>query len=223
EVLAEIAAGDGAAATEAPEAGDAEAPAAGDGATGDGARGEIVDIVTPGAGESVTEGTLLEWHVAEGDSVRADQTVCEISTDKVDVELPAPRAGTITELLAAEGDTVTVGQVVARMRSGAGAPATGTGATSGNGGAAVGDGGSAAAGTAPADVLSRGGQADQAVAPISPVARRMAAAEGVDVSALRGSGPQGRITKADVEAARYGRSGAYSLGRLCAGAVYSSP
>ncbi len=133
-VLAEIAPGDGAAtaaaggngATTAEEhdAGAAEAPEA---------QGEIVDIVTPGAGESVTEGTLLEWHVAEGDSVRVDQTICEISTDKVDVELPAPGAGTITELLAAEGDTVTVGQVIARMRAGASAPAQDTPGPSGNG------------------------------------------------------------------------------------------
>ena len=86
--------------------------------------GEVIDIVTPGAGESVTEGTLLEWHVEVGASVADGDTIVEISTDKVDVELPAPAAGEITELLAAEGETVTVGQVIARMRIGAGqAPA----------------------------------------------------------------------------------------------------
>ncbi len=86
--------------------------------------GEIVDIVTPGAGESVTEGTLLEWHAEVGDAVEDGDTIVEISTDKVDVELPAPADGVITELLAAEGDTVTVGQVIARMQLGAGAAAT---------------------------------------------------------------------------------------------------
>jgi 2-oxoglutarate dehydrogenase E1 component len=155
---------------------------------GDGVQGEVIDIVTPGAGESVTEGTLLEWHVAEGDSVRADQTICEISTDKVDVELPAPGAGTITELLAAEGDTVTVGQVIARMRAGAGATARPAADGSGNGATGEQDRAGAASTAVPAD------------ARISPVARRMAAAEGVDLSAVRGTGPQGRIIKADVEA-----------------------
>ncbi|HEV2820924.1 MAG TPA: multifunctional oxoglutarate decarboxylase/oxoglutarate dehydrogenase thiamine pyrophosphate-binding subunit/dihydrolipoyllysine-residue succinyltransferase subunit, partial [Solirubrobacteraceae bacterium] len=169
-VLAEIDPGDGA------------APPAGDG-NGAATQGEIIDIVTPGAGESVTEGTLLEWHVAGGDTVRADQTLCEVSTDKVDVELPAPGAGTITELLASEGDTVTVGQVIARLRQGAATPQT-QAPSSGNG--------AATAAAIPSD------------ARISPVARRMAAAEGVDVSAVQGTGPQGRITRADVEAALSG-------------------
>src|SRR5690242_18826030 len=83
--------------------------------------GEIVDIVTPTGGESVTEGTILEWSVKVGDAVDDGDTVVEISTDKVDMELPAPTTGTITEILAEEGDTVTVGQVIARMQVGAGA------------------------------------------------------------------------------------------------------
>src|SRR6476469_3496338 len=77
--------------------------------------GEIVDIVTPTGGESVTEGTILEWSVKVGDAVEDGQAVVEISTDKVDMELPAPTAGTITEILADEGETVTVGQVIARI------------------------------------------------------------------------------------------------------------
>ena len=67
-------------------------------------------------GESVSEGTILEWAKAVGDSVAEDETLVEISTDKVDAEVPAPAAGTITELLAEAGDTVTVGQVIARMQ-----------------------------------------------------------------------------------------------------------
>ena len=74
-----------------------------------------VDVVTPAAGESVTEGTILEWHVKVGDPIKLDETIVEISTDKVDVELPSPATGTVSELLVAEGDTVTVGQVIARI------------------------------------------------------------------------------------------------------------
>src|ERR1700761_8769069 len=79
------------------------------------ASGEIVEIVTPTGGESVTEGTILEWSVKVGDEVKDGDAVVEISTDKVDMELPAPAGGTITEILAQEGDTVSVGQVIARM------------------------------------------------------------------------------------------------------------
>ncbi len=153
--------------------------------------GEIVDIVTPGAGESVTEGTLLEWHVEVGSAVADGDTIVEISTDKVDVELPAPAGGVITELLAAEGETVTVGQVIARMRLGAGAATPTPPSADGNGAAPA---PRAPAATAPApDGLK-----------VSPVAARVAAAEGVSLAAVSGSGPGGRVTKADVLAARDG-------------------
>ena len=90
------------------------------------ATGELVDIVTPTGGESVTEGTILEWSVKVGDAVKEGDTVVEISTDKVDMELPAPASGTIAEILAQDGDTVRVGQVIARMTAGAGAAAAPT-------------------------------------------------------------------------------------------------
>jgi 2-oxoglutarate dehydrogenase E1 component len=183
-VLAEIQPDDGA----GPASPDA---AAGGGADGNGAAavesgGELVDIITPGAGESVSEGDILEWHVKAGDVVEADQTIVEISTDKVDVELPAPSAGTITELLAAEGETVTVGQVIARMRTGAPAAQPGT-----NG---RGNGAAVATPTAPTPAVASSADGVKT----SPVAARMAAAEGVDLSAVEGTGPGGRITKADV-------------------------
>src|SRR3954451_22263790 len=115
-LLAEIAlngaGGNGASASSAPPA---EAPAEAS------AEAEIVDITTPAGGESVTEGTILEWAVKVGDQVSDGDTVVEISTDKVDMELPAPAAGTITEILAEAGETVTVGQVIARMALGTGA------------------------------------------------------------------------------------------------------
>jgi 2-oxoglutarate decarboxylase len=152
------------------------------------AAGKTVDIVTPTGGESVTEGTILEWSVKVGDAVKDGDTVVEISTDKVDMELPAPADGTITEILAEEGETVTVGQVVARMSVGAGASAA-SGAPSGNGAA------QASAPSAPTAPAPAGNGAD---ANASPVARRVAAAEGVDLSSIQGTARGGRITKADV-------------------------
>ena len=150
------------------------------------ATGQTLDIVTPAGGESVTEGTILEWSVKVGDSVKDGDTVVEISTDKVDMELPAPSAGTITEILAQEGDTVTVGQVIARMTTSAAAPAT-------NGGA-------------PAPITSAPDNGRTPTAPTgieenvnaSPVAQRVAAAQGVNLSSVQGSARGGRITKADV-------------------------
>src|ERR687895_2323914 len=83
--------------------------------------GEVVEIVMPAMGESVTEGTILEWAKQPGDAVEADETIVEISTDKVDAEVPAPASGTMGEILAQAGDTVTVGQVIAKMTAGDGA------------------------------------------------------------------------------------------------------
>src|SRR6201994_5008106 len=159
------------------------------------AAGQSVDIVTPTGGESVTEGTILEWSVKVGDTVKDGDTVVEISTDKVDMELPAPADGTITEILFDEGETVTVGQVIARMSVGA----SGGGAPSGNGGGAASTAPSAQAGpagptpTAPPPTAGHGAAANP-----SPVARRIAAAEGVDLSSIQGTARGGRITKADV-------------------------
>ena len=108
-VLAEISTDNGArpAAVAEPEAVEAAEPEPQAAEPEPQATGEIVDIVTPTGGESVTEGTILEWAVKVGDAVEDGQTVVELSTDKVDMELPAPTAGTITEILAEEGDTVT--------------------------------------------------------------------------------------------------------------------
>ena len=90
--------------------------------------GGLIDIVTPTGGESVTEGTITEWSVKVGDAVKEGDTVVEISTDKVDMELPAPASGTIAEILARDGETVNVGQVIARMTAGAGNGAAASGA-----------------------------------------------------------------------------------------------
>ncbi len=154
------------------------------------ATGKTIDIITPTGGESVTEGTILEWSVKVGDTVKDGDTVVEISTDKVDMELPAPASGTITEILFEEGATVTVGQVIARMTTSAGAPPAPPAPPA------------EPAGAAPAaPTTADGGNA-------SPVARRVAAQEGIDISTIAGSARGGRITKADVLAAANGGNGA---------------
>src|SRR4051812_16498851 len=77
-----------------------------------------VQVVMPAMGDSVSEGTVLEWHKQEGDHVSEDETIVEISTDKVDAEVPAPAAGTVVKVHAAEGDTVTVGALLAEIAPG---------------------------------------------------------------------------------------------------------
>jgi 2-oxoglutarate dehydrogenase E1 component len=155
-----------------------------------------LEIVMPEMGESVAEGTVLEWHVAEGDSVDEGQTVVEISTDKVDAEVPAPAAGTITKLLVQPDETIAVGKPLAEMTKGAGASA-------GNGAAAAApEAESTEAEPAPA---AQAVEAEPATAgdgaKATPVARRAAEASGVKLDQVKGSGLGGRITKEDVLAA----------------------
>src|SRR4051794_32235775 len=86
--------------------------------------GTTVEVTLPQMGESVSEGTVLQWHAAEGERVTADETLVEVSTDKVDAEVPAPASGTLVKILAHEGDTIAVGAVLAEIdTNGAGAPA----------------------------------------------------------------------------------------------------
>jgi multifunctional 2-oxoglutarate metabolism enzyme len=180
-VLAEIATNGAApaAAQEAPAAAE-EAPPAEE------PEGEAVEITMPAMGESVSEGVILEWAKQPGDPVEADETIVEISTDKVDAEVPAPASGVMEEILAQPGDTVTVGQVIGRMKSG------------GNGARPA----PAPAAAEPVKEAEPAEEHEEEVLPdgirISPVARRVAQAEGVDLSTVQGSGPGGRILKADV-------------------------
>ena len=185
------------------------------------AAGEIVEIVTPTGGESVTEGTILDWSVKVGDRVNEGDTVVEISTDKVDMELPAPASGTITEILAQDGVTVTVGQVIARMTTGspgaevsAGSPPVESrGAPAGDSSPAMSP---ATSRTAPPSASEAGDIA------ASPVARRVAAADGIDLARVKGSARRGRITKADVlSAAGDGKSASADSNGVAAGAGHS--
>jgi pyruvate dehydrogenase E2 component (dihydrolipoamide acetyltransferase) len=87
-----------------------------------GEQGEILDIAMPKMGESVMEGTIIKWHKKVGEKVQKDETIFEISTDKVDTEIPSPADGTIAEILVAEQETVEVGTIVARLSTGEGIP-----------------------------------------------------------------------------------------------------
>src|SRR5436189_128076 len=124
----------------------------------------LISIEMPAMGESVTEGTVLEWHVSEGDSVEEGQTVVEVSTDKVDAEVPAPASGTIAKLLVEPDEVVKVGQALAEMTAGA-APSKPAASSA------------EAAEAAPAAAPSGDGRSS------TPVARRVAAAKGVDLGA----------------------------------------
>ena len=182
--LAEIALGDGNGNGSGGSAKNGSAPPAGAAqAAATQAAAEMLDIITPAGSESVTEGTILEWAVKVGDTVKDGDTVVEISTDKVDMELPAPADGTITEILYADGDTVGVGEVIARMSVGeSAAPAAAP---------AVAPPSETAAKAAPAPAAASAKAA-------TPIAQRVAAGLGVNIANVAGSARGGRVTKDDV-------------------------
>src|SRR4051794_4528620 len=154
---------------------------------------ETLDIVMPAMGESVSEGTIVEWARQPGDEVAEDEPLVEISTDKVDAEVPAPASGTLTEVLAEAGDTVSVGQVIARMSAGV-------------------NGAKPAPAPEPTAAPRPAGDTETVRTPegikVTPVAARVAAALGVDLETVQGTGPAGRISKADVLAAEHGNGAA---------------
>ena len=189
-VLAEIEQGEGG------DAAPAEPQAEGNGAapadTAE-AGGETVDVTFPEMGDSVAEGTILEWRVKAGDTVAVDDPLVEISTDKVDAEVPSPVAGTIAEVLAEADATVAVGSVLCRIAASDGAPAGGTVSPAAEP--------TAERPAAETPVSTGNGAAGNGAEGATPVAARMAASHGIDLSSLSGSGPRGRITKEDVQAA----------------------
>ena len=163
---------------------------------------ELLEVAFPEMGDSVAEGTVLEWKVQVGDRVSVDDPLVEISTDKVDAEVPSPAAGTIAEILVEPDATVSVGSILCRIAAGAGA-ASGPVQPAADPVQPAADplDGRPAAGRAPA---TTGNGASNA----TPVAARIASAEGIDLGSVHGSGPRGRVTKEDVLAAVEGDSAA---------------
>lgn len=172
----------------------------------------MADITLPQLGETVTEGTITRWFKKVGDSVSADEPLFEVSTDKVDTEVPSPISGTLTEIRVAEGDTVPVGTVIAVVGAAGAAPVTAPlAADPAPVAVAPTPVVAPAPAPAPAPVVVASAPAPApapavaAPAPVatsnkllSPVVRRLVAEHGIDVNALVGSGPGGRITREDV-------------------------
>jgi 2-oxoglutarate dehydrogenase E2 component (dihydrolipoamide succinyltransferase) len=156
----------------------------------------MTDVLMPQMGESIVEGTLTKWLKKAGDRVERDEPLFEISTDKVDTEIPSPAAGTLGEILVAEGATVGINTVVARISDGGAAPAA----------AAPVAVAPVAVAPAPPPVPQPVSQpisrpaVEEPAGPLSPLVRKMARENNVDLARIQGTGAGGRITKQDVEA-----------------------
>ena len=160
-----------------------------------------VNIEMPKLSDTMTEGTLIKWHKKVGDEVEIGDILAEVETDKATMEMEAFDEGKITEILIQEGDKAVIGGVLAVLDGGAGASAPAPAAESAPAEAAPASqpevASTAAAAPAPAS-------SDGARVKASPLARKIASELGVDLSNVSGTGPAGRIVKADVEAATAG-------------------
>lgn len=169
----------------------------------------MTDVVMPQMGESIVEGTLTKWLKKVGDRVERDEPLFEISTDKVDTEIPSPAAGVLQEILVQEGATVAINTVVARISEAAAAPAPAAEAPAPEPEAAVAPAAApvaapapapaAAAAPAPAPAPAPPAEAEEALGPVSPLVRKMAREHNIDLREVMGTGAGGRITKQDVE------------------------
>ncbi len=154
--------------------------------------GTTVQVPLPEMGESVTEGSIVEWRKRAGEWVERGETLVEVTTEKVDVEVPAPASGVVTKLLAAEGATVTVGSPLAEIDTAAQRPGRASQAVAPEPQATP------PQAAAPAPPPAPNG-ATSAIA--TPQARRAAERHNVDIRSIRGSGPDGLVVRHDVDAA----------------------
>src|SRR5580700_3802784 len=169
----------------------------------------MTDVVMPQMGESIVEGTLTKWLKKPGEHVERDEPLFEISTDKVDTEIPSPAAGTLSEVLVEEGKTVGINTVVARIDAGGGAAVASAAAPPA---AATPEAPTPApvAPAPPAPSLPVNSPATEPApveetpaeptGPLSPLVRKMARENNIDLAKVRGTGAGGRISKQDVEA-----------------------
>ncbi len=186
----------------------------------------LVDLTMPQMGVSVAEGTIVAWRVSVGDTVAADETVCDISTDKIDTEVPSPMAGVVSEILVEVEETVPVGTVLARLSvaGGLGVPVDSPPAPEAAAADVTGIEAAPVDMDTPAAAVDAG-QAGDAGRPAggaggvaaggpgangrrySPVVQRIAAAHGIDLSGVAGTGRGGRVRKQDVMALVNGNGG----------------
>lgn len=161
-----------------------------------------IQIEMPKLSDTMTEGTLIKWHKKVGDSVEIGDILAEVETDKATMEMEAFDEGTITEILVNEGDKATIGGILAILDGDSSdAPATDTSAKTPEAApAASAEPAAPAEKSAPAPAAQSGGERIKA----SPLARKIAADKGVDLSTIEGSGPAGRIVRADVEGSSSG-------------------
>ena len=178
-----------------------------------------VDIVMPQMGESIFEGTITRWLKKPGDKVERDEPLFEISTDKVDAEIPSPSAGILKEIKVGEGQTVpiqtVVGVIDAAGSAAAPAPPPVPAKTQAPAPAKAPTAAPAAPRAVPAPVAAQPVAASAPSAPqdggrvhSSPLVRRMAKEHGIDLSTVQGTGAGGRISKQDIEAVIAGSGGA---------------
>jgi 2-oxoglutarate dehydrogenase E2 component (dihydrolipoamide succinyltransferase) len=142
----------------------------------------MTEIRVPTLGESVTEATIGRWFKRAGDPVAVDEPLVELETDKVTIEVPAPSAGVLSEIVAKDGDTVAVGALLGQIKDGAGASA-----------AKAAPAAKPAASAPPAPTRTLPPET-----PFAPSVRKLATESGIDVSAVPGSGKDGRVTKSDM-------------------------
>ncbi len=197
------------------------------------------NVKLPDVGEGVTEGELVRWLVKPGDSVKADQPVVELMTDKATVEVPTPWAGVVKELKFKEGDVIPIETVILILETdGAGAKAPSAGApVSGRAPTVSAPASASATASAPVQSQSKNAPAAQAgngagmdVYPppagahvlATPATRRLARESGIDLNQVQGTGMAGRVTREDVVGAR-GGPGAMATGGMTAPAVSKAP
>lgn len=144
----------------------------------------IIEVKVPVFAESITEGTLLSWHKKVGDAVTRDETLVDVETDKVVLEVPAPQSGVLVEIVVQDGETVTSEQFLAKIDTEAAATAAAPAAQP-------------APAAAPASEAAPSANTQAGVA--LPAAAKLAAETGVDVASIQGSGRDGRVLKEDVK------------------------
>ena len=144
----------------------------------------IIEVKVPVFAESITEGTLLSWHKKVGDTVTRDETLVDVETDKVVLEVPAPQSGVLVEIVVQDGETVTSEQFLAKIDTEAAATAAAP---------------TAQQAPAAAPVAEAASSANTQAGVALPAAAKLAAETGVDVASIQGSGRDGRVLKEDVK------------------------